>query len=254
MYLQVALLVSHYLIKSTSTTSLFRAVYSFCIIIFAVIIILLAAKISILLLAIYIPYGLYVLVLKNNKWFVNALVVVFFLTTTLFIFNKSAVLQLRIREGVSNALIPVTSINAKSPDVSSSQMRKLIWQDAITLIKQKPLGYTTGDVDSALVIQYIKTENALATQKHLNAHNQFLQTTLALGIVGLLTLLSLLYYPLFKLNKEAWFFYLFFSLIITFNFLTESMLQTQSGIVFFVLSYCILVSSNTKTITQYKME
>jgi O-antigen ligase len=66
-----------------------------------------------------------------------------------------------------------------------------------------------------------------------NAHSQYLQTFIDLGIVGLLLFLATLVVAAFIAIKH--YDYLFLSFVVLFSFacLTESMLELNKGIVFF---------------------
>ncbi len=83
--------------------------------------------------------------------------------------------------------------------------------------------------------------------KHkFNAHNQFSDTIIAVGVMGLLLLLTFFAYPIFLWIKNKNFDIVFFSLllIIAFNSLFESVLERQMGIMFFVFFYFLLFHGN----------
>ena len=83
--------------------------------------------------------------------------------------------------------------------------------------------------------------------KHeLNAHNQFSDTIIAVGVIGLILLLSFFIYPIILWIKNKNFDIVFFSLllIIAFNSLFESVLERQMGIMFFVFFYFLLFHGN----------
>jgi O-antigen ligase len=79
----------------------------------------------------------------------------------------------------------------------------------------------------------------------LNAHNQYLETLLDIGWLGLALLLGLLGYGLvwgWRQNKLL----ALFMLISILAFATESYLEAQKGIVFFTLFWTILGSAPKK--------
>lgn len=111
------------------------------------------------------------------------------------------------------------------------------WESAWTCIKSEPyFGYGTGDVQLILDQQY-KVEGKFQLLDY-NAHNQYLQTWLGLGIPGLLILLAS-FWTLIRFSKDR-FLALAFSGIWGICIFTESMLQTQKGIFFFALFYSFL--------------
>lgn len=133
------------------------------------------------------------------------------------------------------------SLQEKKVDKNSTEstvIRKLIWNEAIQIIKEHPvLGVSPGDANDALYYSYKKNDLAGAYEKKLNAHSQYFQTTIGLGLAGLLSLLALFVVPLIE-NKSRMVF--FFIGIIALNFLTESMLQTMAGCIFLGYFYAII--------------
>ena len=88
-----------------------------------------------------------------------------------------------------------------------------------------------------------------ALAKKLNAHNQYLQTFIGTGILGFVLLLImtlfLIIYSFFKKNYIL----MLFSILISFNFMVESMLQSQAGFIFFTFFLCLFLKYNLKDIT-----
>lgn len=124
----------------------------------------------------------------------------------------------------------------------STAVRILIWEQAIRIIKQNWIfGLSPGDVNDALYHAYEESGLTGAMNKKLNAHNQFLQTFLGTGIIGivLLTIVTawLIVLGVLKRNKIL----MLFGVLITLNFLVESMLQAQAGFVFFSFFVCFLL-------------
>jgi O-antigen ligase len=135
-------------------------------------------------------------------------------------------------QSVSKLLEHNEPVDNKS--IESSQARILVWQSAWQVIKNNPVfGVGTGDVKDALVAQYSKNNYTGIMKERLNAHNEYLQVTAALGITGLLCLLSCLVLPLYVGIQQKRFVYVLFILIMLINFLTESVLETQGGTIFY---------------------
>ena len=76
----------------------------------------------------------------------------------------------------------------------------------------------------------------------LNAHNQYSETIITIGILGLLLLFGFFIIPVYLWIKNKNFDIVFFSLlfIIAFNSLFESIFERQMGIMFFVFFYLLL--------------
>ncbi len=138
-------------------------------------------------------------------------------------------------------------------DVESTAVRILIWKESIKLIKENLLiGTTAGDANDKLVAAYEKEGLTGALNKKLNAHNQFLQTFIGTGIIGFIFLLLMTIGGfIYGLAKKNYILSLF-SLLITCNFLVESMLQAQAGFIFFAFFFCLLTQYNLfKTSTNH---
>lgn len=124
----------------------------------------------------------------------------------------------------------------------STAVRILIWEQAVKIIKEHLIfGITPGDTNDALYKAYEENGLTGALAKRLNAHNQYLQTFIGTGIIGF-ALLCLMTFGCIVIGfvKKNYILALF-GILIVLNFLVESMLQTQAGIVFFVLFLCIFL-------------
>ena len=122
--------------------------------------------------------------------------------------------------------------------------RPLIYSNALNLIGQNPiLGAGTGDVK--LVMNDLYKSHGI-TEGNLNPHNQFLQTTIALGCVGLLLLLMIYFcFALRLFDRGAW---LLVSAVLlsAVCMLTESVLERQMGVHLCVFAYCWFNMMTTK--------
>ena len=101
-------------------------------------------------------------------------------------------------------------------------------------------GVGTGDVNRELQIQFSKDKLLRAVRNNYNAHNQFIQTQVALGLMGTLALLFGLFYPLYVSIRRGKLFYPLFCLILLINFLTESVFNTMAGVVYFSIMNAIV--------------
>ncbi len=76
----------------------------------------------------------------------------------------------------------------------SNSVRILVWSTALDIIKQNILfGVGTGDVKDQLINEYQKRNMIGALEKKLNAHNQYLETLMGLGLMGLFVLILLIF-------------------------------------------------------------
>lgn len=112
---------------------------------------------------------------------------------------------------------------------------------AVEVLKEYPVfGVGTGGVKKVLMEKYIKYNFHISQKKELNAHNQFLQVAVSLGFVGFTIFLAFLV-SLFWLGwKKRNILLILFGLIGIVNFLTESMLERQVGVMFFAFFFALL--------------
>ena len=128
-----------------------------------------------------------------------------------------------------------------------TQNRLIIWETTIGVIKEKPLfGFGVKTAQKKLHSNYPKTGEfgALTQKKKTDAHNQFLQISLEMGILGLF-LLFLIYFKMIslkikdhKLKGASIFFILIFGLLS----IIESTFNIYLGISFFCFYYCLFVN------------
>jgi O-antigen ligase len=129
----------------------------------------------------------------------------------------------------------------------STSVRILIWNESLSLIKNNFLfGTGVGDANDRLNESY-KREGLTGAYAHrFNAHNQFFQTFIGLGIVGFALLLAMTFGLILKAFRYKNFLLFIFSLVITLNFMVESMLQTSAGVLFFAFFCCFFGLVNEK--------
>lgn len=116
----------------------------------------------------------------------------------------------------------------------SNAVRRMIWIVSGEIIADHPLGVGTGDVYPLLEKKYTERQMTGALERQLNAHSQYIQTTIALGYPGLLVLLFALVSGIlyaWKRNPLQLIFLILFAVNIAF----ESMLEVQAGVVFFAV-------------------
>lgn len=141
-----------------------------------------------------------------------------------------------VSQAINTTSLPETSYN-------STTGRLEIWKQGIELLPEVlPWGAGTGDVKDILLDSYRAHEFAYGLDRSLNAHNQYLQTTLALGIPGLICLLLIIAIPFFdrKSNHDPVF--IWFIVIVGLNATVESILEVQRGVLMIALFIPLLMS------------
>jgi O-antigen ligase len=133
----------------------------------------------------------------------------------------------------------------------STTVRVLIWKESLKLINDNfIMGTGVGDANDELYLAYYAGGLEGAYNLKLNAHNQFLQTFIGMGIAGFLLLSLITFGEAVRAVIRRNFLLFFFSLLVTLNFLVESMLQRAAGVLFFVFFYCLLHLVREKELTE----
>jgi O-antigen ligase len=123
--------------------------------------------------------------------------------------------------------------------------RIALWTTALEIIKKNFLiGVGTGDVKDNLLDTYRKNGIFYAFDHKLNAHNQYLQTSIALGLAGFLVLVAILLFPALRALQRHQDIYLVFLFIFSIAILSESMLEIQAGVVFYAFFNVFLFTAD----------
>ena len=226
MYVLIALLYFANFISRKTIKK--RVIYGLCIVLLLWFLYLLSVRVSIVAL---IVSGL-ILIYGNRKSITPKTIFLLFggvLLIVLFYFTPN--FQKRF--------------NAKTPEgiaISDVDTRTVHWKSAIEVIGNNNLffGAGTGDGHSKLYDQYLKNGFETGYIYQYNAHNQFLETALFYGLLGLLLLLAMLFFVLKKCYAEKNFLGIAIIAVQMVVMITESTLESQSGIVPFAFTAAIL--------------
>jgi len=170
------------------------------------------------------------LMVVKRKFVLGSVVLIVLFSSVAMVWTRVPYVKSRFQ----GFLISVSSYdrNMKNSSEGTSE-RILVWKNAYAVALEKlPFGAGTGDVNAALKECYEKNAFAEGSKRAFNAHNQYLQTTIAIGIPGLLSLLLILAILLRRGIQKDQGLIFYFALIVALNFLVESMLETQAGTVF----------------------
>lgn len=199
----------------------------FLLALFSLIIFFLVSKTGIISILL-IHFGFIGYLIIKNKLYLKGTVALVLIFTLLFAGYKAfPEVNNRFNELFNTVFSESKELN------STSSIRTAIWKTSLNILTEHPFGVGTGDVKDVLVENYVKSGLDYAAEKELNAHNQFLQIALATGILGLLVLMIMIFYPLYNAIKNKYIIYIVFLGLIIINFLTEAMLETLAGVVFF---------------------
>lgn len=113
-------------------------------------------------------------------------------------------------------------------------------------------GCGAGDVHSELNSKFIEYNLESFYKSGYNAHNQFIETFLAQGIIGFVLMLIWLFYPFFVKSNyiNGNYLFLLFIIVIAINYMFESMLNSISGVIFTAFFYVFFTTTNTKNVNK----
>jgi O-antigen ligase len=206
--------------------------------------VLLSSKTMLALLLLTVNVWLIRIFVSRKKWMPGLLVVV--AASTVLILTLAAIPA--VRERFQEILKPeMASVNETkfSPNTRFSGLsgRTAIWRFGMEILQKDNTflwGLGTGDVQPALDSIYKVKDIYTGTKERgdtgflgYNAHNQYIEMLLELGIPGLFYLFFLLGTGFHTALTTKNYLYFFFLLLFAFACLTESMLESQKGILFF---------------------
>lgn len=141
--------------------------------------------------------------------------------------------------------LDVLNKNAEKSSYDSYFARTYIWRPGLEAVKENFwFGVGTGDGQTELDKKFIEY-NYSAGIGLFNMHNQYLQLMLDLGLVGLFAFIAIFFIHLRNAYFKMDFLYLSFLSLFMISCLTESMLNRNKGILFFVLFGIVLFKSHS---------
>jgi O-antigen ligase len=187
----------------------------------------------ILLVCIFVVYTIMFLIKKASKKVFLAVITILVFISLIFVFKQSPV-----RTRFETVLSSLENIKLKNnPSIESNAARLIMWNTSFLVIGQNwLLGTGTGDYNDVLTNMNKKLNNSGVAHEELNSHNQFLNAWVQLGIFGLFILIMIFISSFIANGNNLSGILILLTFLI--NFLVESFLETQSGIILF----CILLT------------
>jgi hypothetical protein len=127
---------------------------------------------------------------------------------------------------------PSKFIDDNVNNIESNTVRLVVWTISTNMIIDNPFGVGLGDENDLLMREYYKHEYTGYAERRLNPHQQFLQTGISIGWLGIITLLILfisIVIASFRTGNLALF---IGAICISVSCLFESMLERQVGVIF----------------------
>ncbi len=177
---------------------------------------------------------------KNRNLFVGLLTSLFLIVATSFFVPT---LKTKVIEAIATEdnKIPLDKDASLGRDWNGFAVRRAVWECSLDVIRMHPwFGVGTGDGQDNLQTAYHNRQFYFASRHNrFNTHNQYLQTLVTFGIIGLAVWLSSLIGLLFTL-RYTWIVACLLSCLM-FAMLTESMFETNKGVLlmaFLVTIFC----------------
>ena len=142
-----------------------------------------------------------------------------------------------------------------SHDEILSEPRIFFWKAALSVIKEKPiLGYGISDAQEAFDVARSKYETEdfrkqWINSPHLDCHDQYLQTTMEFGIIGIIILLFLYISPLFLASYNKRLFAFFLMLLCAHQSIFDMFITGPFASIFCILILLILRIKNNIVVT-----
>ncbi len=170
---------------------------------------------------------------KNWKWLL-----------TLPVYGLIFFIGLKSSDRISNdvaASLKSVGVWAESPskfiednvnNIESNTVRLVVWTISANMIYENPFGVGLGDENDLLMREYYSHGYSGYAERRLNPHQQFLQTGISIGWLGLAVLLILfvsLIIASYRTNDLALY---IGAICISVSCLFESMLERQVGVIF----------------------
>ncbi|MBL4625223.1 MAG: O-antigen ligase family protein [Flavobacteriales bacterium] len=226
-----------------------KIMVGFLILLTAVFIFMLVARIGLLLLLGVMLWGILYMSIKYKKWKTSLAFLVIISGAIMAILLISDVPQRRFQVSMNE----IARFNADG--VVDSSERPFLWKAALLVIEDNwVIGVGTGDIKSELLLQYKKIGLEKAHREKLNTHNQILQTAVGNGILGGVLILLLLIIPVLKAVKYKNVLYILFVVSFGAFMLFESALEVQAGIVYFSFVNLLFYSHCSETALAMKEE
>lgn len=212
-----------------------------CALYLEILIFLLSSKAGVMVLA--LVQILFLLLLLHKKTPLYRVVYIFMFLAIVFVVNSRMFPKGFSRFSTADKMISDSRTLATNPE-DGTVARMEIWKISADLIRQHFLfGVGTGDVKDVLMESYREHQLYPVYKKKLNAHNQYIQTFLTLGVTGFLLLLAILFKPAWHHLRKGNFLYVAFIVIFAVNLLFESMLEIQAGVVFYAFFNALIFST-----------
>ncbi len=205
-----------------------KYIYLIPFLVFTAVILQSLSKAGIILYVLTIPPMMIYFIYKKYGWLKTVLLAVGILLVGVVVISRSNRLTSRF-EKMFSAFSGVQTENNMA--VESNASRVIMWSTSLELFQENLLvGVGTGDVSKVINDRNIEKGNLAVAQKNLNSHNQFLNSAVQLGLMGLLPLLMIFIIAIWKGMRYRSKVLVLASIIFGVSMLFESSFERQEGV------------------------
>lgn len=207
---------------------------------------LLSSKMSLALLFLLIVFMALYIGYKRKVLIYTLSVMILLMISGWFLTQKFHYLSWRINT------TELKKYSGSEDDNNGLALRVTTWISAVELIKEKPLlGYGLRGANEALVSRYREIDFQPGIAERFNSHNQFMETTLRSGIIGLILLLAVLAVPFISAIRQNKFLLTLMIVHFVLVSMVEGTLEIQQEFSFYLffifLFHCHYFRNNAKT-------
>ena len=187
-----------------------------------------------LLLFIWIIYLIYT---KRIRIIGSILLFCFILGSGYILFKTDLLPRNRVKHTIEQVKNHKNNPNGKS----SSEIRLTLWKTSWAIAKKNlPWGVGNGNASDKILQHAIENNYTNLIGHNYNAHNQYLQTLLATGILGIIILLIYCLSPFYFGIKHHDILYISFTIVLILNIFVESMFEARAGVNFIAIMSMLL--------------
>ncbi|MCJ8166398.1 O-antigen ligase family protein [Pontibacter sp. E15-1] len=202
------------------------------------VVILMGARMSLIAVTVTVVAWLSILILNRRKYFLGLVLLLFFSVSVISAILYIPNIRARFKEIADTEFVPPKGAYHNSTNLRVGQL-----YCSLKVIEDNYIwGTGTGDYQTSLNKCY-KAHNFSDVLYLLsyNPHNQYLQSFLTLGIIGILLLSGALLVPLvLAIREKDWVVFMLF-LVLMMSMTTESVLQTNLGVMLFAFIYGLFI-------------
>ncbi|MFA8300222.1 MAG: O-antigen ligase family protein [Hyphomicrobiales bacterium] len=207
-------------------------------------ILLLSSRMGIITMSLIFTYYIAERLFIKKKIISSLIMVVIILLSIFLVFSNSNRLMSKLSIFFSEIK---KEVNIQEQKKTTEDVRITIWKTAYKQFSKKPLfGYGTGSAKQEMIKSYKEEKLKRFYENKWNAHNQFLQTGIDIGVIGIIILLLILGFSFYKGFYNRDIILISFALITFLNFLPESILEIQSGVTIFALLFPVIIKDSKK--------